>query len=372
MTEERQSTFWVDAPPFRPLLKWPGGKAREWSEIEPFLPARIRRLADPFMGGLAPFARTPFRERALLNDRHARLVDLHVRVQQGDAEFLAALTRHSDVWDRLAGVAESVQSTFREAVEAARVGGEPDAALFEPVVRRPLEEIGLGTMTLDFVTASLADKARRIARLEVKHTVHFDPDQLERHGETALRAGYYTRVRHRERTAEGAQGTADFHFVRETCYGSMFRTNAKGEFNIPYGGASYNGKSFRSRVAQISDPATRRALERATFHCGDFEAFLDAVAADLGPDDFVFVDPPYHSDFSTYGPNAFSLDDQRRLAAALRRLRTPWLLVIKETPEVREIHAAPGAEVVHEFGKTYGYNVRGRNDRSARHLVIRG
>lgn len=35
---------------------------------------------------------------------------------------------------------------------------------------------------------------------------------------------------------------ANFYFIREYCYGSMFRYNSKGEFNIPYGGMSYNKK----------------------------------------------------------------------------------------------------------------------------------
>ena len=37
---------------------------------------------------------------------------------------------------------------------------------------------------------------------------------------------------------------AVFYFVRDYCYASMFRYNANGEFNVPYGGISYNRKDF--------------------------------------------------------------------------------------------------------------------------------
>lgn len=287
---------------YRPLVKWPGGKAREWTEIAPHLPEHVRHFADPFMGGLAPFARTAFAGRAFLNDRHPRLVDLHRRVQAGDGALLKALAHHGAIWQDLAAAASEIGPTFAAEVQAARDGARPDRERLGAAAARAIHNAGAGDATLPFVADSLADKAGRVARLERKHDVHFDADAVLVHGETAVRAGYYYRVRSREHGADGAQASADFWFVREYCYGSMFRVNAKGEFNIPYGGSSYNRKSFLDRLEQAIAPATRDALARAAFTCGDFEPFLDATARDLGPDDLVFVDPPYHSDFSTYGP----------------------------------------------------------------------
>jgi DNA adenine methylase len=334
----------------RPILKWPGGKAREWPRIEPFLPKRIRNFVDPFMGGCAPFLRTRFEGRAYLNDKHERLVDLHVRVQRGDADLFAELAALGDAWESLRAVADARRGAFAKLVGAAR-GGTParsDGA--------------------DDVTASLEDKARRLARLETKHSVLFDEDALAEHCETAVRSAFYFRVRTEERTATGARAAACFLFVRDFCYGSMFRSNAQGEFNIPYGGTTYNGKSFLARLEQLRSPRTRQALARAEFFSLDFGEFLVSRAASLTSEDLVFCDPPYDSDFSTYGGHAFSLDDHARLAKTLLALRAPWLLVIKETAEVHALY--PDELKRGTFGKTYGYNVRGRNDRAARHLVI--
>ena len=334
----------------RPILKWPGGKAREWPQIEPFLPPKIRHFVDPFMGGCAPFGLTKFEGRAFLNDKHERLVDLHVRVQRGDAGLFAELAALGDAWESLRAVADGRRAAFASLVEHARRG--------EPV------RTGEG----DDFTASLEDKARRLANLEKKHAVSFDRAQLAEHCETAVRAAYYTRVRAEERTAVGARATACFLFVRDFCYGSMFRSNAAGEFNIPYGGRSYNAKSFLARLEQLRAPKSRQTFARATFFSLDFEEFLGAQTASLGADDLVFVDPPYDSDFSTYGDNAFGIADQERLAAALARLPCRWLVVIQETPEIHRIYADDLKRG--SFGKTYGYNVRGRNERAARHLVV--
>lgn len=335
---------------FRPLLKWPGGKKREWPRIEPFLPPTIRHFVDPFMGGCAPFGLTKFDGRAFLNDRHERLVDLHVRVQRGDADFFREMAALGDAWDSLRAVADARQTRFMELVAAARRD--------EPV----------RTADADGVTASVEDKARRLANLERKHHVTFDAVALREHCETAVRAAFYTRIRAEERGATGARAAACFLFVRDFCYGSMFRSNDKGEFNIPYGGRSYNSKSFLARLEHLRAPRTRQAFAKAEFFSLDFEDFLDARSKTLGPDDLVFVDPPYDSDFSTYGTNAFGLADQERLAAALVRLTCRWLVVIQETPEIHRLY--DDASKRGSFGKQYGYNVRGRNDREARHLVI--
>lgn len=335
---------------FRPLLKWPGGKKREWTHIAPFLPESVRDFVDPFMGGCAPFGLTRFSGRAYLNDKHERLVDLHVRVQRGDAALFRELAALGDAWESLRAVADARKGSFPALVDAARRG--------EPV----------RTQGADDTTRSVEDKARRLANLEKKHRVTFDAAALADHCETAVRAAFYTRIRAEERAATGARAAACFLFVRDYCYGSMFRSNDKGEFNIPYGGTSYNAKSFLSRLEQLRAPRTRQAFARAEFFSLDFEEFLAARRPSLEEDDLVFVDPPYDSDFSTYGGHEFGLADQERLAAALATLPCRWLVVIQETPDIHRLY--DDSLKRGSFGKQYGYNVRGRNDRAARHLVV--
>lgn len=364
------------APSFRPLLKWPGGKAREWEDIAPALPRTVRHFVDPFLGGGAPFARTPFDGRAWLNDRHERLVDLHVRAQRGDPGFLEEVRALGEAWERLGDAVDTTAGRFAALVDAARERQMIDVAAACAEIASAVASAGVPEAAAE-CAASVLDKAKRLANLERRHAVSFGAEEIAGHGETAVRAGFYTFVRSRESAAKGtsARATADFLFVREFCYGSMFRHNAEGGFNIPYGGRSYNRKRFLDRWDQLRSEGTRAALARATFSCGDFEPFLDGLRSRLGPGDLVFADPPYDSDFRSYGPDAFGPADHERLAASLARLPCPWLLVIKETDFVRATYLSPasraaGARELHVFDKEYGYNVRGRNRRATRHVLI--
>ena len=70
---------------------------------------------------------------------------------------------------------------------------------------------------------------------------------------------------------------ANFYFIREYCYGSMFRFNARGEFNIPYGGMSYNRKDMRSKIDGMFNREMEALFAKTDIHCCDFEELLSKV-----------------------------------------------------------------------------------------------
>lgn len=67
---------------------------------------------------------------------------------------------------------------------------------------------------------------------------------------------------------------ANFYFIREFCYGSMFRYNSKGEFNIPYGGISYNKKDFNRKIKLIFNKETINLFRNTDIFNLDFEDFI--------------------------------------------------------------------------------------------------
>jgi DNA adenine methylase len=100
----------------------------------------------------------------------------------------------------------------------------------------------------------------------------------------------------------------------------------------------------------------------------DFEAFLGQYAPRAN--DFIFLDPPYDSEFSTYAQNKFSMEDQARLAGYLiERCPARWLLVVKNTPAIVRLYAHPGLNV-RMFDKKCLVSFQDRNDRNVRHLII--
>ena len=101
-------------------------------------------------------------------------------------------------------------------------------------------------------------------------------------------------------------------------------------------------------------------------YCRDFEAFLQEVRPTAN--DFMFLDPPYDTEFSDYEGTAFTRLDQARLALALSKTKAKFLLIIKDTPFINGLYSQ-GFHVT-SFDKSYTYNVRSRNDRKAEHLIV--
>lgn len=151
-----------------------------------------------------------------------------------------------------------------------------------------------------------------------------------------------------------------YFFINKTAYSGMIRHNAQGQFNVPYG----RYPALRTSVVSASHS---QLLRRATLIAGDYSAAF----AQCGPDDFVFLDPPYDCVFSDYGNAAyregFAEASHRRLAADYANLPCPALMVIGRTRLTEELYRG---RVVEEYGKRYAVNIRNRFRASASHLVV--
>ena len=104
----------------------------------------------------------------------------------------------------------------------------------------------------------------------------------------------------------------------------------------------------------------------AMFILYDFEVFMEGLH--LTRNDFVFLDPPYDSDFSTYAQNIFGREEQIRLCECLRRTPAKILLVIKNTDFIRELYQNDFR--ITSFSKRYLVSFMNRNERDATHLII--
>ena len=196
-------------------------------------------------------------------------------------------------------------------------------------------------------------------------------DDLKLNFETALRSSFYVSLRRLYNSGFGKiNRQALFFFVRNFAYSGMFRYNARGEFNVPYGGIGYNSKNLKKKLTYYQSDLLRHRLSNTTIENCDFETFLRKYAPKKN--DFVFLDPPYDTDFSTYARNEFSEKDQRRLAAYLtKECKAKWMLVIKHTDFIHSLYAKQEGVNIHSFEKKYAVSFMNRNDQNATHLVVR-
>ena len=101
--------------------------------------------------------------------------------------------------------------------------------------------------------------------------------------------------------------SAMFIFLNKTCFRGVFRVGPKG-FNVPFG--HYNNPEIikKEHLEEI-----HWLIQNVVFDCCDFTRSL----ADIEPNDFVYLDPPYapetDTSFVKYTENGFGLEKHTQL-----------------------------------------------------------
>jgi DNA adenine methylase len=367
----------------RPIIKWTGGKFDEFSffanQIPPF-----KRYIEPFFGGGGVFFALQPNVASFINDKSTDLFNFYAHLS--DENFKTELYKYVSAWEALGALNtflwDKSSSDFKNFISGANAYDVLKDNLSN-YLKFEIPKISQ-LIDIDFVVdakkieakllASILDKAKRIKRISDKEGRSFSNAELQDHFETGIRSGFYLFFRNllnqqytKSVQLSPAKTVANWYFVREFCYASMFRFNSKGEFNIPYGGIAYNKKNFRLKVTNVFDDSIANLFKNVSLSNLDFEDFLNTI--ELNPNDFIFLDPPYDSEFSEYDQNSFSQNDQKRLASFLIKTTAKWMVVIKETDFIRNIYTHPNINIT-TFDKNYTYNVRGRNNRSVTHLIV--
>lgn len=108
-------------------------------------------------------------------------------------------------------------------------------------------------------------------------------------------------------------------------------------------------------------------MENTEIFCDDFELFLNTIKPKK--DDFIFLDPPYDTEFSTYAKNEFDKEDQIRLCEYLKNTEANIMLVIKNTDFIYNLYNVKEFKIK-TFDKKYLVSFQNRNDKSVEHLLI--
>ena len=126
---------------------------------------------------------------------------------------------------------------------------------------------------------------------------------------------------------------ARFIYLNRLCFNGLYRTNAAGKFNVPYGGWKAGRLPDKDQILRAST-----ALRHTKIVNGDFEI---AVQNSVGENDFVYLDPPYavrnkSLDFQ-YGPDVFGTEDIKRLsnlADAIDAVGATFVISYVDCPEI--------------------------------------
>jgi DNA adenine methylase len=126
-------------------------------------------------------------------------------------------------------------------------------------------------------------------------------------------------------------------------------------------------KNFTLKVENMEQEELIDKMFNTEVFSLDFEVFLGKL--ELVGDDFIFLDPPYDSEFSTYSQNEFTKDDQKRLAELLEKTPAKFMLVIKSTDYILSLYRSDKFNIK-VFNKKYLVNFQNRNNRDVEHLII--
>ncbi len=125
-----------------------------------------------------------------------------------------------------------------------------------------------------------------------------------------------------------------FLYLNRNCFNGIYRTNLRGEFNVPMG--TRLGKYF----SKDDLLACSQLLQGATLLAGDFVKTLGQVRSG----DFVYMDPPFavksRRVFKEYGKKSFNTSDIPRLSdslAAIVRQNADFLVSYADCSEARAL-----------------------------------
>lgn len=364
----------------KPFIKYPGGKYQELDLIKKMLPSHIESYYEPFIGGGAVYLNIAAKQY-FINDKSEELINLYKDIKRQNPIFLKTLEEIIRCWDLLQKISKKhttylLSAYIKYSTEEITLEKLKDIIIcFVDENEDEFNGMMSPTFTIDIqhlkkeFTKNLIRKMQRITKLELKGEKIQEKD-IVKIIETGFKSAFYTHFRYlynqRNRMNLDVHFTnAIFYFIREYCYSSMFRYNDNNEFNVPYGGMSYNKKTLATKLEIIKSTSLIKKLNETVVECTDFQEFM--MTKMLNKNDFIFLDPPYDTQFSDYANNVFTLQDHVRLSEFCKQLKCNFMLVIKRTDFIMDLYKCFN---VYAFNKNYSVSFQNRNDKNVDHLII--
>ncbi len=364
----------------KPLIKWPGGKEKELEFIFPNAPSTIHNYYEPFVGGGSVFMAFNA-DKFFINDKSEELINLYKFISTKNPDFYKWINGIDLAWKNTLNYAHTTDlaslfiefrnnnidvKELKKTIETFVINNEQNILSNLPDFFTMNKEVFISEVKIN-----LTRKLQRMKKLEIEKWILPEED-VKANIETAFMSALYMYFRNlyndKDIQKQAELYTALFLFIRNYTYSGMFRYNDAGEFNVPYGGTSYNSKSLEGKLNFYLSDKVIKKFSRTKIENMDFEDFF--MNNQPQENDFVFLDPPYDSEFSTYAQNDFTREDQARLADYLcNKCKAKWMMVIKATPYILSLYENKGLNIK-QFDKTYTVSFMNRNDKKAEHLII--
>ena len=153
-----------------------------------------------------------------------------------------------------------------------------------------------------------------------------------------------------------------FYYQRKTCFRGMLRYNKHGKFNIPF------GKYKTINYSDIQNKKYEILLSKTEILNNSFEHVFENYNNE---NNFMFLDPPYDSEFTDYGYCQFGKEEQKKLASLFKETKIKCLMVIGKTDFIVDLYKD---YIVDEYEKKYKFKLyagRVGDEINTKHLIIK-
>ncbi|WP_064590253.1 DNA adenine methylase [Streptobacillus moniliformis] len=339
------------------FLKYPGGKQKEIGIIRDNLPSKIYDYYEPFIGGGSVYLALDFEKKYYINDLSEDLINLYNCIKNQNELFFKELDKINY------NIKLAKEISVKEAYDFYENHQNYDEFLTYFLTNAKIDDLD---NLKNKLYISLNRKLKLIDRLDKRNIEKID---IFKNIKTGITSGLYVYYRelynNLKYDSKKELKAALFYYIRDFCYSSMFRYNSFGEFNVPYGGISYDNKNLDSKIEFLKNENVVSKLKKSKITNEDFEIFFRKNKPKK--EDFIFLDPPYDTEFSTYDNNPFGLEDHIRLRDFCKNTEANFMLIIKETDFILELYKNFN---IKKFKKNYTVSFKDRNKKDVNHLLI--
>lgn len=364
----------------KPILKWAGGKTSELPIIHQYMPKNFDAFYEPFIGGGAVWLTIDNSHKMYVNDLSTELINLYHNIKNQDNDFYKFITKFNNLWLYINDFCLKNKTTLEDLYKNFK-NNKINIKDVETSIKSLIEiEKNLSFyLENDLLQKSyikyVLDKFKRTKNNEIKKG-DLPVEDYIKNIETAFKASAYMFIRvlyNKFLTNKKDFGTninsAIYFIIRDLAYSGMFRFNDNKEFNVPYGGMGYNSKDFNNKLNHMKSKEVVTHFKNSVINQGDFYDFMNKYPPQKN--DFIFLDPPYDTEFSNYEGNEFTSNDQTRLADYLiKECAGKWMMVIKYTDFIYSLYNKPGIDII-SFDKRYAVSFMDRNNQEVTHILIR-
>jgi DNA adenine methylase len=133
----------------------------------------------------------------------------------------------------------------------------------------------------------------------------------------------------KQETPDYIKMSAIFIYLNRVGFNGMYRENGSGEYNIPFG-KQINPQIYNEiGINTLSDILKTLQISNVSY---------DKIKISRGKNNFVYLDPPYHSTFTGYNKSSFGEDEQIKLKNFVDNLKCKVAISNSNTDFIRDLY----------------------------------